>query len=167
MPGQAATEAGVKVLDTWAVMAWLRDEPAAEKMERLWSQAGAGRIRLLISAINLGEVFYITARWRSLKEAELVWDRLQEMPLEIRPASTPLIREAARLKALHRLSYADAFAVATAVREAAPLVTGDPEMKALAERGLVRLGKSWPSRSTTREAWATSWGSSSTPTSRA
>ena len=36
------------------------------------------------------------------------------------------------LKAYHRLSYADAFAVALAQQEKATLVTGDPEMKPLA-----------------------------------
>jgi predicted nucleic acid-binding protein len=128
-----------RVLDTWAVIAWLRDEPAAARIDRLWSQATAGRIRLLMNAVNLGEVFYITARWRSLPDAELVLRQLQEMPLEVCAAPNALIWEAARLKALYRLAYADAFAVATAVREQAPLVTGDPEMRALAERGVIRL----------------------------
>jgi hypothetical protein len=39
--------------------------------------------------------------------------------------------EAAELKALHPISYADAFAVATARAERAVLVTGDPEILAL------------------------------------
>ena len=38
---------------------------------------------------------------------------------------------AARIKAVHALSYADCFAAATAIREQAPLVTGDPEFKKL------------------------------------
>jgi predicted nucleic acid-binding protein len=42
-----------------------------------------------------------------------------------------LILEAARIKADHRLSYADAFAVATAERHRLPLLTGDPELLAL------------------------------------
>ena len=43
----------------------------------------------------------------------------------------PLILEAARMKAQHRLSYADAFAVATARLLGAPVLTGDPEILAL------------------------------------
>ncbi len=131
--------AAVKVLDSWAVMAWLRDEPAARRIDQLWARAAAGKIRLAISVINLGEVFYLTARWKSLEDAELVLSYMQDLPLEVQPAPNALVWEAARLKALHRLSYADAFAVATAIREAAPLVTGDPEMKALAEKGLVAV----------------------------
>ncbi len=126
-----------KVLDTWAVVAWLRDEPAAARVERLLAEA-AGKARILMSAVNLGEVFYITARWRSLADAEIVMRHLQELPLEICPAPNTLIWEAARVKAQHRLSYADAFAVATAVRESAMLVTGDPEIRALGEKGVVR-----------------------------
>jgi ribonuclease VapC len=39
--------------------------------------------------------------------------------------------EAARIKAHHPLSFADCFAVATAARENAIVVTGDPEFKAV------------------------------------
>ena len=37
---------------------------------------------------------------------------------------------AATIKARYPISYADAFAVATAIRHDAPLVTGDPELRA-------------------------------------
>jgi predicted nucleic acid-binding protein len=128
-----------KVLDTWAVIAWLRDESGAARVERLWAEAAAGKLRLLMSAVNIGEVFYITARWRSLTDAEIVMRHLQELPLEICPAPNTLIWGAARVKAQHRLSYADAFAVATALRESATLVTGDPEVRAVGEKGVVRV----------------------------
>ena len=139
MHAAAADDKPAKVLDTWALMAWLRDEPAAQRIDQLWTQASAGELRLLVSVVNVGEVFYLTARWRSLGDAELVLRHIQEMPLEVRPAPNTLVLEAARLKAVHRLSYADAFAVATSIREGALLVTGDPEMKALEGKGIVRL----------------------------
>lgn len=41
------------------------------------------------------------------------------------------VLEAARIKALHPLSYADAFAVATAARFGATVVTGDREFEAV------------------------------------
>ena len=43
-----------------------------------------------------------------------------------------------RVKAAHPVSYADAFAVATARLEQAPVVTGDPELIAL-PRSVVRV----------------------------
>jgi ribonuclease VapC len=38
---------------------------------------------------------------------------------------------AARLKAQHPVSYADAFALSTAIREEATLVTGDPDFRTI------------------------------------
>jgi hypothetical protein len=49
-----------------------------------------------------------------------------------------LVLEAARVKAVHPVSCADAFAVATARLEHAPIVTGDPEIVAL-PRSVVRV----------------------------
>ncbi len=46
---------------------------------------------------------------------------------------------AARLKAGFKMSFADAFAAATAMELNAALVTGDPELRALEDAGLVRL----------------------------
>jgi len=40
---------------------------------------------------------------------------------------------AARLRAAHRLSYADALCVTTGRRHGAPVWTGDPEMVALVD----------------------------------
>jgi predicted nucleic acid-binding protein len=41
----------------------------------------------------------------------------------------PDVLEAARIKARYAIAYADCFAVATALREGAPIVTGDPQFK--------------------------------------
>jgi predicted nucleic acid-binding protein len=42
--------------------------------------------------------------------------------------------QAAALNARHAISYADAFAAATAMARNSPLVTGDPELRAMAEQ---------------------------------
>lgn len=127
-----------KVLDAWALVAWLRDRtPAAEAVEALLSQAKAGRVRLLVNIVNLGEVFYITAKADGVPRAEYVLEELKHLPLEVCPAPNSLVLEAARLMGRHPISYADAFAVATALREGFPIVTGDPELKKLAGGGTV------------------------------
>jgi predicted nucleic acid-binding protein len=46
-------------------------------------------------------------------------------------ASDELVMLAATLKAHHAISYADAFAAATAMLRQAPLVTGDPELRVM------------------------------------
>ncbi len=51
--------------------------------------------------------------------------------VEVEDPDWPLVRVAARVKARGGLSYADAFAVATAHRHRAPLYTGDRELVSL------------------------------------
>ncbi len=129
-----------KLLDAWAALAWLRDQPpASDTVETLWRQARTGKIRLIMSVVNLGEVFYITAKTQGLESAELILEEMQQMPLEVHPAPNGLVIEAARLKGRHAISYADAFALATAVREKACVVTGDPELKHLVGAGLAEI----------------------------
>ncbi|MBE3112405.1 MAG: PIN domain-containing protein [Acidobacteria bacterium] len=58
---------------------------------------------------------------------------LPSLPLAVLDNSLEDVIAAARLKAVHARSYADCFAAATAIREQAPLVTGDPEFKKLGQ----------------------------------
>ncbi len=121
-----------RVLDAWAVLAWLQNErPAADRVGAMLAEAEEGRTRLLINIVNVGEVYYRVMRARSEEEAEALLRDMRGWPLRIVPAGNRLVLSAARLKGRYRLSYADAFAVATALRERAVLVTGDPEIGAL------------------------------------
>ncbi len=47
-------------------------------------------------------------------------------------ASDELVMLAATLKSRNAISYADAFAAATAILREVPLMTGDPELKVMA-----------------------------------
>ena len=80
-----------------------------------------------MSWINLGEVAYVLQRARDRPAAlEVVRNLEARLALEI---PTPeRVLAASDVKARHRLAYADAFAVATAVANDAVLVTGDPEI---------------------------------------
>lgn len=113
------------VLDAWAVLALLRDEPGAAEIERAVSAGGA-----VISWINLGEVFYVEARIAGEAAAAAAVERVR-LALRAEPVDADLVLGAARVKARHPLSYADAFAVALAERLRLPLMTGDPEITAL------------------------------------
>jgi len=62
----------ILVLDSWIIMAWLKDQaPGAERMAELWSQAEAERVQLMISILNLGEVFYLSAKSRGSRRRTL------------------------------------------------------------------------------------------------
>jgi PIN domain nuclease of toxin-antitoxin system len=119
------------VLDAWAILALLRDEPAAVRVE------DAIRSGSVASWINLGEVIYNEADRVGLDRAQSAVARLTDLvPCEEPDAD--LIRSAAVVKATHRVSYADGFAVATAERHRLPLLTGDREILAI-ERGDLEL----------------------------
>lgn len=120
------------VLDAWAVIAWLKgQQPAAERVRSLFEAAERREEKLLINIVNLGEVFYISVKARDLNYAERVLDALRPR-LTIVSASDSLVMAAATLKSRYAISYADAFAAATALGRDAVLVTGDPELQVLA-----------------------------------
>lgn len=120
-----------KVLDSWALMAFFQDEPAAEEVERLLIKAAEGRVTLLLCVVNWGEVYYSVARAEGEEVAEQKAAELATLPIEIVPVGDDLrlAREAARLKATHKMAYADCFAAALAKIRNAEVITGDPEFK--------------------------------------
>lgn len=120
------------VLDSFAILALLNDERGGAEVAELLHSAMEGRRSLHMNEINVGEVFYIVAKHRSPADAERVLDHLRALPLDFVPNAWGDVLDAARIKAGHSLSYADAFAVSTARRLRAPLVTGDPEFRCVA-----------------------------------
>ena len=104
---------GVAVVDSWGILAFLRgEEPGATAMRRYLRRARTGNLRLLLNVVNLGEVFYRLLQLTDEPQAEQRLAQIKALPIEIVPAREALVMEAARIKAAHRLSYADAFAVA-------------------------------------------------------
>ena len=125
------------VLDSYAILALLEDEPRAQAVADL---IVADTLQLFLSIINLGEVFYIVWRRHGEAAARAVGRSLwQEDRLTIVEASWPRVEAAARLKAAGGLSYADAFGLGLAQELAACLVTGDPELRSAAARWRVDL----------------------------
>jgi predicted nucleic acid-binding protein len=123
---------GVAVVDSWSILAFLRaEEPGAAAMRRYLRRARAGNFRLLLNVVNLGEVFYRLIQLTGATQAEERLAEIKALPIEIVPAREGLVMEAARIKAGHRLAYADAFAVATGRVKNAPIITGNPEILAL------------------------------------
>jgi predicted nucleic acid-binding protein len=124
-----------KVVDAWALLAWLRDEqPAADSVRQTIQEAEKGNVQLLMSWINAGEVYYMLARKHDPKTAEEFLTRLPSLPIRLVLPEEEDIMAAAKLKSAYRISYADAFAAALAIKENAVVITGDPEMR---EMGVV------------------------------
>ena len=129
-----------KVLDSWALLAFFEDEPAAEEVEKLLAKADRGRHKLLLCVVNWGEVYYNTMRKVSQEAAEQKAKEMAIMPIELVPVESDLhlVRQAAFYKASGKLAYADAFAAALAKLRNAELVTGDHDFKQVEDE--VKIG---------------------------
>ncbi len=127
----------VYVLDSFAILAYLNDEPGQKRVREVLTQAQAARARLLLCTINLGEVLYITERQRGLVMAQRVQALLESLPLTLVDAGRGLVLEAAHIKASHSISYADAFVVALSRWENAVILTGDPEFESVKELAVI------------------------------
>jgi len=119
----------VYLLDSFALLAYLNGEPGGTRVQKVLELAKSQDCRLVMSLINLGEVLYITERSRGLPMAQTVQALVESLPLELLEASRDIILDAAHIKAQHGLSYADAIAVASAIREKAIILTGNPEFQ--------------------------------------
>ncbi len=121
------------VLDSHALLAFLRGEAGEEKVAALLERAGLRDEPLHMTEVNYAEVKYIIVR----KDGDQRWDEiareLPALPIEFHPATRSLADTAADYKARYKLSLADAFAAALARESKLPLMTGDPEFKALAK----------------------------------
>ena len=117
------------VLDTWPIMAYFENEPAAEMVEQLLANAHAEGIPLLMTVVNMAEVWYTMARQWSPHDADQSLSELRELGIQYILANEELAVQAARLKANYKMSLADCFAAALAQQESAQLVTGDQEFK--------------------------------------
>jgi len=117
----------VTVLDSYAVLALLDAEAGADQVQAILRDAEQGRGRVCMSQINLGEVLYIVERERGLPAAQRALAAIEQLPIDLLPATRERILQAAHIKATANLSYADAFAAAAASELNGSVLTGDPE----------------------------------------
>jgi predicted nucleic acid-binding protein len=120
-----------RVLDSFALIAYFRDEPGAETMEDMLVAAGKKDSPLLMTDVNYAEVKYSIVR----KDGAQAWAEaakvLEGLPIDFHSTTRALADTAADFKARFKLSLADAFAAALAKERRTELVTGDPEFRPL------------------------------------
>jgi predicted nucleic acid-binding protein len=122
------------VLDANAILDYVQDGPGAATMERVFREAHRHDAALMISVINLGEVFYLL--WRNKGEQTARWtiDDLMLLPLQIVSVDLSQALKAGELKAIHKIPYADGVAGALALVQNATLVTSDRDFEKLGRR---------------------------------
>jgi len=131
------------VLDSWAILCYLRGEHEHRRVVDLLADGAAGKVALAMSLVNLTEVLYTVERlWGREKAGEI--DRLLGgFPVEFVPVDQGLARAAAHVKAAHALALGDCYCVALAAQRNATIYTGDPEFRQLEKKiriAWLRLG---------------------------
>lgn len=117
------------LFDSYAILKFYQDEDGADKVEELLVASRRGDLKAFMSEINLGEVHYMTIRRLGLESAEEYLEQFFELPIQVVAPSWDIILSASEIKAEYAISYADCFAVATARKCEATVITGDPEFK--------------------------------------
>ena len=129
------------VLDSYALIGYLENEPFAGRIQKYLKQARRAEASLYLHAIHLGEVYYITIREQGQNSADLAYARIKAFPLTfIDKIDEELLLKAASLKAAYPISYADSFAAALAKIHNCTLLTGDPELKVLEKESIIPIG---------------------------
>jgi uncharacterized protein len=134
-----------RVLDSWAILEWISGrQPACDPVARLLAESEAGTTLLFMSAINVGEVYYSLRKQHSEKLSEWWRELSRTLPVTIEVPTADDIWDAALLKAQYPIAYADAFAAALALKHRCPLVTGDPELRSIADLELDWIARKTP-----------------------
>jgi len=119
-----------RLLDSYALLAYLNKEEGFEKVRNVLANAQKSSLAVLMNELNVGETYYILYRKRGPEQAEYFLDTvLAGLPLCLISNDFNAVVAASKIKARHAFSFADSFAVATAQRENAVILTGDPEFK--------------------------------------
>jgi predicted nucleic acid-binding protein len=124
------------VLDANAILDYVQDGPGAKTMERIFHEAFRHDAALMISVLNIGEVFYWLWKNKGEQRARQTVDDLALLPLRIIPVDLSQALKGGELKALHRIPYVDCIAAALAVEQRATLITSD--------RDFEKLGRQFP-----------------------
>jgi len=122
-------EKGPFIFDSYTLLKFFQKEKGYEKVIRLLEEIRKTGVGKYINAINLGEIIYSTKKEFGDQKKLEVLANIERLNFTILPIPNDLIFQAAEYKAQYAISYADCFALASAVEHKAILVTGDPEFK--------------------------------------
>ena len=119
------------VLDTSAWLALDEAEPGAEEVEILLADAWLDKVEVHACFVTLTELEYIRTQERDAQQAAELLSFARSQRVTWHHSDNELCSAAAKLKAAHRMSFADSFVAALAQRLSATLVHKDPELGAL------------------------------------
>lgn len=129
------------ILDTYAVIAFLLKEEGGKTVKRILEYIKEKSVKIYLNEINLGDVYYRI--WKNEGESigKEALNSCLSLPIKLITVDREIILHAAEIKAQNRVSYADAFCIATAKEKQAQILTGDPEFTSIEGIKVVWIGK--------------------------
>lgn len=121
------------VLDTSAIFTLTKGEDGSDTVENILTLAEKGKCTGYLSFASFMEIYYITWMSKGESAAKELLILVRSLPLQRVDSTERITLSAGRIKALHRLSVADAFIAATAIDKNAVLVHKDPELKVMSK----------------------------------
>lgn len=113
------------VLDSYAVLSLLFGEESGKKVKKLFKEDN----EIYLNWNNLVEIYYIVQREESKEKATKTVSLIKAWSINLVEFDETIWLLAGDYKSKGRISFADAFAIATAKNFNAILVTGNPEFK--------------------------------------
>jgi predicted nucleic acid-binding protein len=99
------------VLDSWAVISYLEDEPTLRQLQTSFSDAHEQEVPLLYDGRKRGRSWYIVAREASVADADASIKQLRDLGIVFVDADWDLARDSGYFKSRNKMSYADCFAL--------------------------------------------------------
>lgn len=129
------------LLDSYALLCLFDHKRKRESktVKNYLEAAESGRVKLCLSKINEGEVFYRLYKFMGEEIARGFREDLKRglFPITVVSVNDKRVEAASEIKARYPVSYADAFCIELARDMAAPVITGDPEFEYV--RGIVEV----------------------------
>lgn len=119
----------VYIFDTSALLTYIEDEEGSEDIEKLLIAAENESIKIYLAFMSITEVFYITAREKSILDAIKRIELINSLALRIKESYEELNISAGKLKAKNNISLADSFIAALCQNYNGILVHKDPEFE--------------------------------------
>ncbi len=117
------------VFDSYAILTYLKEEPGWQTARNFLWDAATKKNVIYINYVNLGEIYYMVYREKGVLLADEIISIIKLWPIKFIQVKEEIAVIAGRMKAENKISYADAYVVASALDKQAEIVTGDREFK--------------------------------------
>jgi PIN domain nuclease of toxin-antitoxin system len=113
-------------LDACALIALIKLERGADKIESLLNEAVTEQVDVCMHTVNLIEVHYCFYRTLGKEKSALILEKIHKMPIRfIDTIDEVIFSETSRLKAQYAIPLGDSIGLATAVKLDGSFVTAD------------------------------------------